>query len=64
MARGYACTDVPDLEVGMGTGQRLRAAMSERTKLRIDLKPKYADQLEGFVGGIGKEWVMLAAPTT
>ena len=45
----------------MGTIERLSAALSEQTKIRIDLKPKHADRLEGFVVGIGKKWGLLAA---
>ncbi len=45
----------------MGARKRLGAALSQQTKIRIGLRPKHADRLDGFVVGIGKEWVLLAA---
>jgi len=45
----------------MGVRKRLSAALTEWAKVRIDLRPKHSDRLDGFVVGIGEQWCLLAA---
>lgn len=45
----------------MGVRRRLAAALAEQAMVRIDLRPKHSDRLDGFVVGIGEQWCLLAA---
>lgn len=45
----------------MGIRKRLSAALAEQVMVRIDLRPKHADRLDGFVVGIGDKWALIAA---
>lgn len=45
----------------MGIRKRLSGALVEQVLVRIDLHPKHSDRLDGFVVGIGKKWILIAA---
>lgn len=45
----------------MGNRRRLGDALVNQVMVRIDLAPKHADRLDGFVVRIGEKWALLAA---